>query len=368
MSAKNIADYFPFSFRNMLKIRLYVFLGVCASAVAFTAYAQDETVNGDLHVSGDLSLGSSGIARMPVLSSNRSPVGLETNILFNAPVRYEVTQSGPASVHLPSLFDGRFVPTYSSGAPTDTNPQVIEISLLPGYHNQVGAWFGFSTRYWPISRFKVEGYNIWNGYNQSGWQTLFDYSQNSYDKSDFLGRIPVYGAFTKLRLTIYESSMSTSHGLFGLSEIFFLHPEGNRIYSGMLPSQLWEGEQGKVGIGTKSPSHELDVAGTIRAEEIIVQAGTADYVFEEGYELRSLGEVEAHIAEHGHLPGVPSAAEVAEAGVSVGDSHRILLEKVEELTLYAIEKEKRIVELEAQNSVLEARLSRIEEYLIGESK
>ncbi len=128
--------------------------------------------------------------------------------------------------------------------------------------------------------------------------------------------------------------------------------------------------QGNVGIGKLDPSHKLDVKGSIRAEEIIVEVGTADYVFEDGYELRSLGDVEAHILEHGHLPGVPSAAEVAEQGVSVGDSQRILLEKVEELTLYTIEQEAKILSQAAELQErallidgLEARLQKIERAL-----
>lgn len=127
---------------------------------------------------------------------------------------------------------------------------------------------------------------------------------------------------------------------------------------------------GNVGIGIDDPGHELDVVGTIRAHEVIVEAGTADYVFEDGYKLRTLDEVEAHIAQHGHLPGVPSAADVARAGVSVGDSQRILLEKVEELTLYAIQQERRLesqreVMLKKDNRIndLESRMGRFEALL-----
>gem|GEM_PF-3348306 len=90
----------------------------------------------------------------------------------------------------------------------------------------------------------------------------------------------------------------------------------------------------------------LDANGTIRAKKVIVDTNWADYVFEDGYELRSLDEVARHIEEKGHLPGVPSAEEVESKGISLGDSQRILLEKIEELTLYIIKLEKRIEEME----------------------
>jgi hypothetical protein len=93
---------------------------------------------------------------------------------------------------------------------------------------------------------------------------------------------------------------------------------------------------GNVGIGTDSPNNKLDVAGTIRAEEIIVATGWADFVFDKGYELKSLTSVEKFISENGHLPGIPTAAEVAKNGIKVGDAESKLLMKIEDLTLYLI--------------------------------
>lgn len=109
---------------------------------------------------------------------------------------------------------------------------------------------------------------------------------------------------------------------------------------------------GNVGIGTTTPSHKLAVNGTIRAKEVIVDTGWSDYVFEEGYRLAPLAEVETHIRERKHLPGIPTATEVAEGGVSLGDMQAKLLAKVEELTLHLIDQDKRIQRLEAENAAL----------------
>ncbi|HYC70874.1 MAG TPA: hypothetical protein VEB66_06685 [Opitutaceae bacterium] len=120
---------------------------------------------------------------------------------------------------------------------------------------------------------------------------------------------------------------------------------------------------GNVGIGTTSPSHKLAVNGTIKTKEVIVETtGWADHVFADDYRLAPLDEVEAHIRAKRHLPGIPSAAEVAQQGISVGEMQARLLEKIEELTLHQIDQAKRldaqaarIAALEAENAALRGR-------------
>jgi hypothetical protein len=99
---------------------------------------------------------------------------------------------------------------------------------------------------------------------------------------------------------------------------------------------------GNVGIGTTNPTQKLSVAGTIQAYAVVVNTGWSDYVFDENYRLAPLSEVEQTIKAQKHLPGIPSAQDVAEHGVSVGDMESKLLAKVEELTLHLIAQEKEI--------------------------
>jgi hypothetical protein len=112
-------------------------------------------------------------------------------------------------------------------------------------------------------------------------------------------------------------------------------------------------EGGAVEIGGEVNS-SLYVHGKIWAKEIEVVENVvrADYVFEEDYKLRTLEEVEQFIKTNKHLPNVPSAAEFKENGYKVGDMDNMLLEKVEELTLYIIAQEKRIQKLEEENNKL----------------
>lgn len=117
---------------------------------------------------------------------------------------------------------------------------------------------------------------------------------------------------------------------------------------------------GKVGIGTVGTfptnplytNYKLFVTGGILTDEIRVApsaSGTwADYVFAKDYNLKPLSEVEQFIKENGHLPNVPSAAQIKEEGINVGDMARIQQEKIEELTLYIIAQNKRIEALEAK--------------------
>jgi hypothetical protein len=109
---------------------------------------------------------------------------------------------------------------------------------------------------------------------------------------------------------------------------------------------------GNVGIGKTDPQYKLDVAGTIRATEIKVEAKTADFVFEEDYPLKPLDEVEAFVRKKKHLPEIPSAKEMEKEGVNVAQMNKLLLQKIEEMTLYMIQQSKRIEDLEEKNSEL----------------
>ena len=97
---------------------------------------------------------------------------------------------------------------------------------------------------------------------------------------------------------------------------------------------------GSVGIGTDTPKERLSVKGKIQAEEIKVTTAAADwpdYVFKDDYKLPSLAETEEFIKTNGHLPDVPKAAVVENEGVSLGEMNKILLKKIEEMTLQLIQ-------------------------------
>jgi hypothetical protein len=93
------------------------------------------------------------------------------------------------------------------------------------------------------------------------------------------------------------------------------------------------------------------------ATKITVKSSWSDFVFKPEYKLNSLDEVEKYIKENGHLEGMPSEQEVKENGVELGEATSKLLQKIEELTLYVIEQNKKIEKLEIENKNLEGKLS-----------
>ncbi len=113
--------------------------------------------------------------------------------------------------------------------------------------------------------------------------------------------------------------------------VYFINQSGN-IYFNQ-----------NMGINTSTTgSHRLAVGGSIGAREVIVEgSGWSDFVFEESYQLPSLNEVESYIEENGHLKDVPSAETIEKEGIPLGEMDSKLLQKIEELTLYVIELNKR---------------------------
>ncbi|MDG5492970.1 hypothetical protein [Psychroserpens sp. SPM9] len=120
-----------------------------------------------------------------------------------------------------------------------------------------------------------------------------------------------------------------------------------------------DGETGNIGIGTINPTEKLSVRGKILCQEVeVIQNVAPDYVFQkyyngfsllkEDYKMPTLEEVEAFIKEYYHLPEIPSASEIKKEGMQLKEMTTLLLQKIEELTLYTIEQEKRIKALEAQ--------------------
>jgi len=118
------------------------------------------------------------------------------------------------------------------------------------------------------------------------------------------------------------------------------------VFNGQFDCFVVKGN-GKTGIGVPNPEYMLDVNGIIRGCEFIVEeTAWCDFVFDDDYNLTSLDSLREFIDLNKHLPDVPTTEEVKEEGVKLSEMNVILLQKVEELTLYILELEQRITELE----------------------
>lgn len=152
----------------------------------------------------------------------------------------------------------------------------------------------------------------------------------------------------------------------GMGETNFISNQGpggsggfsfyNYTNSGELKLLMLMNGNGNIGIGTNPVNDRFAVDGRIKAREVIVtDMGWADHVFNDRYRLPKLSEISRYIAINKHLPGIPSAKEVSESGVRVGEMQAKLLEKIEELTLHMIAQEKRIDSQEKEIKIQKIR-------------
>ncbi|MBD1261609.1 hypothetical protein HZY62_13475 [Maribacter polysiphoniae] len=167
-----------------------------------------------------------------------------------------------------------------------------------------------------------EGYNVTNAPEPYHWFWGINMNHGSNNSGyRYNGQIAVKNSPSSPKM-YFRSTNSSGLGVWAQ----VVHSEGNQVINGNL------------GIGTTNPgSYKLAVKGKIRAEEIKVESGWADYVFKDDYYLPTLEEVEKHINEKGHLINIPSAEEVEANGIELGEMNKLLLEKIEELTLYVLE-------------------------------
>jgi len=185
------------------------------------------------------------------------------------------------------------------------------------------------------------------------------YVANAYR---FLG--PGYGANIQYNPTsgVLSFSSSTTKGdpgdvSFFNSSSLNLDSSGNVGVGTSAPKAKFHVTTGMViGTSTTVPAtgYILSVNGKIMTEEVRVQmdANWPDYVFDNKYKLRPLKEVEQFIAAKKHLPGIPSAKQVAEDGLHLGDMQKRIMEKVEELTLYVIQLNKENQQLKQEVETL----------------
>ncbi|MBW8886244.1 MAG: hypothetical protein JF616_00690, partial [Fibrobacteres bacterium] len=110
------------------------------------------------------------------------------------------------------------------------------------------------------------------------------------------------------------------------------------------------------------PSVTSIEGGIITAQEVRTNTWRIppDYVFEKGYSMKSLEEVERYVQKNKHLPEIPSAQELKRDGLAVGDMHMRLLKSMEEMTLRMIELNKEVKSQKAMNAVLEHKIEALE--------
>jgi hypothetical protein len=144
---------------------------------------------------------------------------------------------------------------------------------------------------------------------------------------------------------VYDQNEILARNNGSASDLFIQNDGGNLL--------LCAQEGGAVGIGVGSAANLpagslLAVDGKITCEEVLVKMSEnwPDYVFDEKYNLKPLHEVRDFIERNKHLPGIPRATEVEQNGLELAKMQKLMMEKIEELTLYIIQLENKISNLE----------------------
>lgn len=143
-------------------------------------------------------------------------------------------------------------------------------------------------------------------------------------------------------------------------------PVGTDITPTIVPVMITD-QNGNISLNTTdSKGYKLAVNGSAIATSVTVKANGSwpDYVFKPSYHLTPLSEVKTYVDLNHHLPEIPSEKEIATNGLNLGDIDRLLTKKVEELTLYLIEKDEKEKEqqtqLDAQKEQLQSAKAQLE--------
>ncbi|MFH6983760.1 hypothetical protein [Marinoscillum luteum] len=261
------------------------------------------------------------------------------------------------------LFKGNFLGTGASGN------SVFIGSNASGYQSNIMTWRGDGNIGVGITNPNARMHLYKDA---SGSQTLLileknegDINENSEINLDFVFTDDNTNGTPQARISSVANTDASNGGGMeaeGTADLKFWTASSVNSTTNNLVERMRITSQGHVGIGTTNPdpNFKLSVNGSIRSKEVKVEANWSDFVFYDNYELRTLEEVEKHIAENGHLPEIPSEAEVTENGINLGEMNAKLLQKIEEITLYMIDINKQVQQLTLENQELKEKVLSLE--------
>jgi hypothetical protein len=213
-----------------------------------------------------------------------------------------------------------------------------------------------------VLNWHVAGPSSFRGRTWNNWITLVNQNNSFYggNIAPFVAHfLPLYITPAKNAYYSFSSNAMAAGATFAVDAdalpLYFVDMPGipldtvnNKLLvinptTGAVQYSYWPSFGSTAASGNVSSS--LAVNGPIKAQRLtLFPADWPDYVFDSSYRLPALPEVEYFIRQQHHLPGVASAAEVQKDGADVGDVQTVMLKKIEELTLYAIDQDKKLDE------------------------
>jgi len=131
-----------------------------------------------------------------------------------------------------------------------------------------------------------------------------------------------------------------------------------------MPVRMRITASGNVGIGSTMPDEKLSVQGTIHSQAVRVDMNSwSDNVFYSNYQLLPLSYVNSYIQKYRHLPDIPTEQEVLEKGIDLGELTRLLLKKLEESTLYIIQKDKELKLVQEQLDMQANQIRQLQKHI-----
>ena len=210
---------------------------------------------------------------------------------------------------------------------------------------------------YPDGRWGIElnatdyGLNFWkyNQFEKLHFQSILLLSNN--------GNVGIGNTNPQAKLDVNGSLKAKSANIIGALSAQSANISGAITAGGTLSAQT-ANVSGAITANTLN-SQSAKISGRVCAQEVIVSLSGSpcwpDFVFDNNYNLLSLNEVEQYIKQNNRLPNIPSAQEVTENGIDLGEMQSKLLQKVEEMTLYILQQDKKITDLQNQINELKTK-------------